>query len=381
MAKNKQSIVITQTSISHIIIIGIILIGGAVYFINMQFKSFQDQQKKENESSQSLIAEQEKTLKETQHKLNEERLTQLEADAQREIIYQQQIEILREEIQETKKITKYVTTDTNLLNLSNYEIIFNVPKATKVIIIEEAVDWFHVRVGDQEGWIESIYISDVLSQVVDLPSIIAQWKPMVGYVECEFRYADTQELYLEKSGSGIVMKPSSSSIISIVTNKHVITGKRNNEPYYCRVTLPGNNYTYESEKNWGGFKVLSSDVDGGFIEISNPDDYIVNLASSFPKICSTKPVEGDEIIVLGYPIIGSSESITATRGIISGFEGSYIPHMQGKYYITDAKIDQGNSGGAAILLKDNCLLGIPTFATLGQIESLGRILDISEWLK
>ena len=44
------------------------------------------------------------------------------------------------------------------------------------------------------------------------------------------------------------------------------------------------------------------------------------------------------------------------------------------YIVTDAKIDHGNSGGAAILIKDDCYLGIPSAAVVGSIESYGRIL-------
>lgn len=61
-------------------------------------------------------------------------------------------------------------------------------------------------------------------------------------------------------------------------------------------------------------------------------------------------------------------SIAVTEGIISGFEGNY--------FITSAKVEHGNSGGAAIHVRNNCLLGLPTFAQVGYIESLARILDI-----
>ncbi|OGZ79776.1 MAG: hypothetical protein A2256_03415 [Candidatus Staskawiczbacteria bacterium RIFOXYA2_FULL_32_7] len=85
------------------------------------------------------------------------------------------------------------------------------------------------------------------------------------------------------------------------------------------------------------------------------------------RICPKERVSlGDQIIVLGYPSIGSEESITVTAGIISGLETDY--------YVTDAKIDHGNSGGAAILLKYSCYLGIPTWVNPGSFESLGRIL-------
>ena len=85
--------------------------------------------------------------------------------------------------------------------------------------------------------------------------------------------------------------------------------------------------------------------------------------------CQKKASIGDSLIVLGYPSYGADYSeITATEGIVSGYDG--------EYYTTSAKIEQGNSGGVAILQKDNCYLGIPTAVRLGAFESLGRILDV-----
>lgn len=49
------------------------------------------------------------------------------------------------------------------------------------------------------------------------------------------------------------------------------------------------------------------------------------------KSCSTRAPAGSEIVVLGYPGIGSRSSITATKGIISGFDDNH--------YITSAKIE------------------------------------------
>ena len=41
-----------------------------------------------------------------------------------------------------------------------------------------------------------------------------------------------------------------------------------------------------------------------------------------------------------------------------------------------AKVEKGNSGGAAISLEDDCYLGTPTYSLAGEIESLARILDV-----
>ncbi len=95
------------------------------------------------------------------------------------------------------------------------------------------------------------------------------------------------------------------------------------------------------------------------------------LNAKSPNLCeaNTKAPIGGKVIILGYPGIGSPEGITATEGIISGYDGDY--------YITSAKIEHGNSGGVAVLVNNNCYLGMPTFVAVGTIESLGRILDVN----
>jgi S1-C subfamily serine protease len=205
------------------------------------------------------------------------------------------------------------------------------------------------------------------SKEADLSSIVSQWKPLVGLVYCEFRYSDTFYKYLSKSGSGIAIKFPNQPL-SIITNKHVVTDALGYGAYACAFAFPDHSYIYKNDGNWEGIKVYSG-LDAALVNVSNADRYLLNLTASFPKLCQNKPSEGDKVVILGYPAIGSSEGITVTQGIISGFEGNY--------FITDAKIDAGTSGGAAILVKDNCLLGLPTYGVIGEAESLGRILDFN----
>lgn len=85
--------------------------------------------------------------------------------------------------------------------------------------------------------------------------------------------------------------------------------------------------------------------------------------------CPSQDIKlGDEIIILGYPTVGG-DTITATEGVISGFDGFLLK--------TSAKIEHGNSGGGAFLKKNGCWFGIPTFVTKGEYESLGSIINYS----
>jgi len=194
--------------------------------------------------------------------------------------------------------------------------------------------------------------------------VIGEWQSRVAYVDCDFVLPNSLFHY-GTSGSGIVTKLNDVPV-KILTNKHVLTAPALYTLNACSVTLPDTDTVYHVLSSQ--IEVSTSDYDWGILNINNPDQYLLDLTSKSFPFCEQKPSLGDEIIVLGYPGIGSKSSVTATEGIISGFDGSY--------FITSAKVEEGNSGGAAILLKDNCLLGIPTFATLGQVESLARILDI-----
>ncbi|MER3570466.1 MAG: hypothetical protein C4348_02620, partial [Patescibacteria group bacterium] len=96
----------------------------------------------------------------------------------------------------------------------------------------------------------------------------------------------------------------------------------------------------------------------------------LKITDRVPIICSKDKIKiGEEIVVLGYPTIGG-EYLTATEGIISGFDGDY-------YFVTSAKIEKGNSGGGAFLKSTGCLAGMPTFVRLGEIESFARLINMS----
>jgi hypothetical protein len=77
---------------------------------------------------------------------------------------------------------------------------------------------------------------------------------------------------------------------------------------------------------------------------------------------------GDSVTVFGYPssgnLLGISE--TVTQGTIAGI-------LPGPIYKFDGAIDHGNSGGLAVLNKDDCVLGIPTLGDSGLTAGIGYI--------
>lgn len=74
---------------------------------------------------------------------------------------------------------------------------------------------------------------------------------------------------------------------------------------------------------------------------------------------------GDELSILGFPGLGG-ETVTFTRGSVSGFLAS-----EG-WIKTDAEINAGNSGGAAINRAGE-LVGVPSAAATETVEVPGKI--------
>ncbi len=238
-------------------------------------------------------------------------------------------------------------------------------KGTRVILISEGDPFSEIEIDNQRFWVFSSDLVINEPSTTKLSDIIKKWRPIVAYVECDFRDTNTNQLYAQGRGSGVVIDFDSQ--ITIITNRHVIVDNNGYQPYSCRIKLPNDNTTFLSQKFTGG-----GTIDIGLIDISNPNTYIrslTDISTSPLNFCRQKPSLGDDVIILGYPTIGSQTDITATEGIISGYDGNY--------FITSAKVEQGNSGGAAILVKGDCYLGIPSFAKSGSVESLSRILGIN----
>lgn len=207
----------------------------------------------------------------------------------------------------------------------------------------------------------------------DLSIIISQWRSSVAYVECNWPYVNSQG-YFTKSGSGLFWNAGENNYF-ILSNLHVVTEETAGLPQYCTVQIPGDNNvaTIPGKDIYKVSKEGQKSIDASLITIKNPTLYMINSSvTDWPYMgclgSKNDASVGDQVVILGYPGIGSQTDITATEGIVSGFEGDY--------YITSAKVEHGNSGGAAILVKNNCYLGIPTFVEVGQVESLARILDI-----
>lgn len=195
----------------------------------------------------------------------------------------------------------------------------------------------------------------------EVSDIVKIWNPIMARIRCG-----------PSSGSGTIKMDSLKIAVTVITNRHVIA----DEYGYafsdrCEVTVPN---IYQIYHFYTEDARISTSRDFAEATIIDSDTALRNTSLNHlnKPNCSTRPNIGDGIVILGYPGIGSQYTVTATEGIISGYDNNY--------FITSAKVEHGNSGGAAILTKKSCLLGIPTAAAVGSVESLARILDINSVL-
>ena len=202
----------------------------------------------------------------------------------------------------------------------------------------------------------------------DLSSIISGWRNRTAFLLCSGVSPVTGKPYMQTATAYI--HRFSDGKVSAITNKHAVIDDYGYLVNSCEIAIPTDpNSIFVSSQSIN----LHPDptIDASRMFLDNTDPFLSSLSKK--KVCfqqtDIKVNIGDQVVILGYPAIGSPTDITATEGIISGYDYPY--------YITSAKIDHGNSGGLAILVKGDCYLGIPTGAAVGSIESLGRILEAS----
>ncbi len=219
-------------------------------------------------------------------------------------------------------------------------------------------------------------IESLTEKIFDLESnsktdIISKWDDIIVRLECNYLEAE------RSFGSGVYFGSNSPIDFGagnsqvILTNSHVIEEDLET-PTDCTITFnSGEEIMVTQSKEEDSIFSFFESFDAGFISLgASSTPQILPDPSIEYNLCNIRPQNGDEIITLGYPRIGSQEGITTTEGIISGYDE--------EFFITSAKIGQGNSGGAGISVKNDCYFGIPTLVKKDEVESLGRILDITK---
>lgn len=196
----------------------------------------------------------------------------------------------------------------------------------------------------------------------------------VVVVACPIDYSDGWNL-----GSGTIISEEG----VILTNYHVI---KDTTQYYCTIGITNDlskepeyifyaDYIFSIEGN--EFTIFDEKLDVALLQIVEVESGY-QFPKKFPAISkigsSDKLNINDKIYVVGYPSFGGG-TITFTEGVMSGRLGDDLIK-------TSAKIDSGNSGGAAFNNKGE-LIGIPTLIGEGMVEGLGYVVGIDSvkyWL-
>ena len=202
---------------------------------------------------------------------------------------------------------------------------------------------------------------------ISKPALIAKWSDITVKLNC--RYESGARTF----GSALYVGPAfdinfgAGNDHVILSNSHVLE-EGIEDPTSC--TFRWNDGSELKITIEDGMIQYFQDLDAAYLAIDFTDvpQYISSSQVAF-QTCNINPTSGDEMLILGYPRIGSSQGITSTEGIVSGYDSPY--------YITSAKISRGNSGGLAVLVSQDCYVGIPTLVRADEVESLGRILDIN----
>jgi S1-C subfamily serine protease len=184
---------------------------------------------------------------------------------------------------------------------------------------------------------------------------------------------------------------------AVLTNYHVVKDQKN-----CVIHITNsNNETMGVFSLEGAIYTFNSKTDTAVIAIGKPvldtsapiESY--NYAFSTIRRCPDSLPLGTPVVLIGFPTftkrdakmtvngIGTFDEIyrSVTNGIISGYDTSLIaPHgnLSYKNFFVSSKIDAGNSGGVSLAKDDAgmCLLGLPTWLTMGTYENQGLVQNI-----
>lgn len=146
-------------------------------------------------------------------------------------------------------------------------------------------------------------------------------------------------------------------------------------------------YTYNNDTD-EAVLAIGEPLSSSSVPIAN-----YNYSLSTVRRCPSLMPVGSPTVIIGFPAyakrdstvhietLGTTNAVyrTTTNGIISGYDTSGKGEAN---YFVSAKIDAGNSGGIA-LSKDTdglCLLGLPTWLTLGNYETQGLVQNITNVL-
>ena len=184
----------------------------------------------------------------------------------------------------------------------------------------------------------------------------------------------------------------------VITNYHVVKDQKScvvNITNYANKSvgvfaLEGSVYTFNTNTDTAVVALGTSLSD------TNAPKESYNYALTSLRKCPNSLPVGTPAVLIGFPTFARrDEKLTiarfgtidetyrsVTNGIISGYDTSHTsPHgnLDFQNFFVSAKIDAGNSGGIALAKDDDgiCLLGLPTWLSVGTYENQGLVQNIS----
>lgn len=197
---------------------------------------------------------------------------------------------------------------------------------------------------------------------------------------------------------------------TVITNKHVMNASN-------RKTCSIDAINKEGTSDEGNYKVSDENFISGKngLDFTSAKFYIdlskfsivsslskpvsdLNYKISALKKCPKEMAIGSPVAIIGFPattekqveLNGYSFSIvlrSVTEGIISAHDttvsGGVFGNLQFVNYFVSAKLDSGNSGGIALSKDMNglCVLGVPTWLSMGNYDTQGIIQNINNLIQ
>lgn len=178
-------------------------------------------------------------------------------------------------------------------------------------------------------------------------------------------------------GSGVLVSADG----KVLTNQHVVQSSLSlTAPDYCLILFSKdyNSQTQSYSKQYRAILVGSfQDRDAALLKINDllyadssgqVQSTPISDNFSYFQTAPAAPQIGDSVYVIGFPE-SANFAFSVTKGIISNLTSDNL------YFGTDAQIDRGNSGGAA-LNRNGQLIGLPTYKFVSAGDYRGYILNI-----
>lgn len=164
------------------------------------------------------------------------------------------------------------------------------------------------------------------------------------------------------SGSLLGRYPAVGDKLIIMTNAHVIADNEATGAPQCEVVF-GDNSTYAADVVK---RVFDDTYDFAFLKLGATKSRTAIVPASYDDLgigfCEEEDVEiGDRITIVSYPRFQGPEN-----AVSEGYVTNVFDDIAGPIYEGSAIIDNGSSGGVALLNKKRCALGMPTWKGLGD---------------